>query len=510
MLEILPQNIVFKPIVGSSQEVAIDSRADHTLYCGNRGAGKTGTQLMFFRQYVGIGYRAFLKGIMIDKHYKNFTDVISQAKKFFLPFGDCKFLGGTSEVKFVWNSGEEFLLRHMKDTKDYENIHGQEFQIIEFNELTKQPTSDLYDLVMSTNRSSFIPEIHTPKLPNGQYDTLDGKPLPEIPLKVFSTCNPSGAGRNWVRKRFIDCAKYGEIVKKETKVFNPRTQKEEIITKTQVAIFGSFKENIYLSPTYIAELHRLTENNPNLYKAWILGSWDGSFGGAFDDLWNKDIHVIDRFSIPSNWHIKRCFDFGNAHPFAVVWIAESNGEEIVVDGEIKEYKKGSLIVYDEWYGGEDISTNVGLGLSPKEISEGIIKKERDMIFNRWVTRKAYAGAADNSIASTITSDVETIKKRMEDCGVYWTPSDKSKGSRINGLNLIRDMLKCSIKKEGKGLYFMRNCSNCIESIPFLPKDEDNEEDIDTSSNDHLYDALRYGITESLSRTAKNINFEPVY
>lgn len=36
MNEIAEHNIVFKPIIGSSQEVAIDSRADHTLFYGTR------------------------------------------------------------------------------------------------------------------------------------------------------------------------------------------------------------------------------------------------------------------------------------------------------------------------------------------------------------------------------------------------------------------------------------------------------------------------------------------
>jgi hypothetical protein len=508
-LEPLDHNIVFKPITGSSQEVAIDSRADHTLYFGTRGPGKTATQLMYFRQFVGIGYGSFWKGIIFDKHYKNFNDIISQAKRFFLQFNDCRFLGGTAEVKFVWDSGEELLLRHVKDVSDYQNFHGFEAPFLGWNELTKQSTSDLYDMMMSINRSSFTPKRDTPRLANGDFNTPDKKPLPNIPLKVFSTCNPSGPGRLWVKKRFIDVAKAGELVENKIKVFNPKTQKEEIITKTQIAIFGSYIENIYLDPSYIAELHRLTSNNPNLRKAWLEGSWDGSSGGIFDDLWDSKVHIVSRFKIPSNWFIKRCFDFGNAHPFAVVWIAEANGEEVIFENGAKiTFPRGSLIVFSEYYGGEDISTNVGLGLSPKEISENIILRENTMLSQGWIQSMPQPGSADNQIGNINTSDVETIKKRMEDCGVYWTPSDKSKGSRINGLNLMRDMLKCALKNEGRGLYFMRNCVNCLESIPYLPRDEDNQEDCDTSSNDHLYDALRYGVTESLNRciTKLTINY----
>lgn len=477
----------------------------------HEGPGKTATQLMFFRQFVGQGYGSFWKGIIFDKHYKNFNDIISQAKRFFLPFNDCKFLGGTAEVKFVWDSGEELLLRHVKDVADYDNFHGFESPFLGWNELTKHATSDLYNRMMSINRSSFTPVRDTPRLANGEYNTPDKKPLPPIPLKVFSTCNPSGPGRLWVKKMFINVASPGTLVRNDISVFNPRTQKDEIVTKTQIAIFGSFKENIYLPPSYIAELYRLTENNPALHAAWVKGSWDQSSGGAFDDIFDSDIHIVDRFAIPSNWYAKRCFDWGNRHPFAVVWMAESNGEEVYMpDGTTKTFPKGSQIIFHEIYGGEDITTNVGLGKSPKEISAMILEEEMSMMLNEWISEPPDPGAADNQIGNVITSDRDTIKTEMENCGVSWTESDKSKGSRVWGLNLIRNMLKCAIEKEGAGIYFMRHCVNCIETIPNLPLDEDNPEDIDTSCNDHLYDATRYGIVEGSNRLATNIKFKPAY
>lgn len=520
--DIPKENIVFEPIIGSSQEIVIDTRADETLYHGTRGPGKTATEINYPRQFIGIGYGAHLKILMIDKHYKNFADIIAQAKKFFLPYGDCKFLGGTSEVKFVWDTGEEFLLRHMKDPKDYLNIHGMEYPIILWNELTKHPTSELYDLVASTNRSSFVPEIHTPKLKDGTYNTPDKKPLPPIPLKIIATTNSSGPGRLWVKRRFIDPAPSGTLIKTVVKdVFNPRTQKKQDVTRTRMAVFGSFMENTFLPVSYIADLMEKTKHNKHLHDSWIKGLWDTSSGGAFDDLWDRDIHIKPRFKIPSNWYLKRCFDWGSSTPFAVVWIAEANGENAIMeDGSIFCPAKGSFVVFQEWFGGEDIAFNKGLGLSPREICLGVKKKDKkydgilgmeaNMLRDGYISGKIHPGAADNQIGNIISTDVETIKKKMSDCGVHWTPSDKSSGSRVNGLSILRQMLKCSIEGEGKGIYFMQNCTNCTDSIPFLPLDEDNPEDIEDGCIDHLYDALRYGATESSNRTAKNIEYQPVH
>ena len=44
-----------------------------------------------------------------------------------------------------------------------------------------------------------------------------------------------------------------------------------------------------------------------------------------------------------------------------------------------------------------------------------------------------------------------------------------------------------------GIQIFNTCTNLIAQLPVLPLDKRNPEDIDTHSEDHLYDALRYGI-----------------
>ena len=45
--------------------------------------------------------------------------------------------------------------------------------------------------------------------------------------------------------------------------------------------------------------------------------------------------------------------------------------------------------------------------------------------------------------------------------------------------------------EEPGLVIMHNCRNLISQLAALPVDSRNPEDVDTKSEDHLYDALRY-------------------
>lgn len=512
VLEKIPDNVnvVFEAVKGTSQELAMNSRAHHTLLCGTRGSMKTATQLNFIRKHIGIGYGKFFKAVIIDRHYKDLADIISQSKKFYGAYEDgAVFMSGTSDCKWKWPTGEEVLIRHAEGVSDYEQFHGHEICIIAFNELNKWATLDLYDKMQSTNRSSFLPEKDTPRLPNGDYATPDKKPLPPMPLCFFSTTNPSGVGHNAIKRRFINPAPYGKIIKKDVQIFNPQTQEDEIFTTTQVTIFASYRENPYLPAKYVADLNNISD--PNLRAAWLNGRWDVTSGGALDDLFRLEHHRIPVFNIPAEWYVDRAYDWGSSHPFSVGWFAEANGEEVMLpNGDIFCPNKGSIIQIKEYYGTEEIGTNKGLKLSSRDQALGIIDIEEEMLATGFIQSRPEAGPADNQINQKPQSDVETIKKKMEDLGVYWTDSDKSAGSRVNGLQLIRDRLESVIKKEGSGLYFMENCKASLELIPSLPRDEKKVNDVDTSAEDHCYDMVRYRVLSSQNRLATNIEFKPAY
>ncbi len=357
---------------------------------------------------------------------------------------------------------------------------------------------------MSTNRSSFSPLEHTPKDKNGLYLTKDGKPLPPIPLETFSTTNPNGPGHNWVKRRFISVAPSGVVVKKEIPIFNPQTEQDEIFVRTQVSIFGSYRENKYLDPKYIAELNAITD--PNLRKAWLGGDWDAVSGGALDDVWRTDVHRINRFPVPSNWRIDRAFDWGSSHPFSVGWFAEANGEELILpDGKRFAPRAGSLIQIAEWYGTIEIGSNKGLKLSAPDIADGIKNIEISLMNGGWIKSQPWPGPADNQIRDVREIDVDTIEKKMADKGIRWIESDKSPGSRRNGLQLIRDMLQSAVTGEGRALYFMANCEASLETIPTLPRDVDKPDDIDTTAEDHPYDMVRYRVLKGSNRLATNLN-----
>ena len=483
---------VWSPIPNSSQSLALDSRAHHTLFCGTRGPGKSDTQLMRFRRNVGKGYGQFWRGIIFDREYKNLDDLVSKSNKWFHEFKDgAKWLSSAKDYKWIWPTGEELYFRAVSDKDDYWGYHGMEFAFIGWNELCKYPTGELYHLMMSVNRTSFTPEKDNPK-------------LPPIPLEVFSTTNPYGVGHGWVKRKFIDVAPYGQVVRTTSEVFDPVTKEKVSITKTQVAIFGSYRENIYLPLDYIAELESISD--PNIKEAWLYGNWDIVAGGAISDVWRPKFHVIPRFKVPQTWYVDRGFDWGSTKPFCCTWFAEANGESAtLLDGTSFTPRRGSIIVLDDYYGTKEIGTNIGLKLSAGTIAENILEREAELISAGWIANAAKPGPADNQIRDVRETDVDTIEKKMSDKGVRWEESDKSPGSRKNGLQLIRDRLEAVWKpKEEPGLYFMQNARASIGTIPTLPRDETKVDDVDSEAEDHPYDVLRYRVLKGNNRLAEKI------
>jgi hypothetical protein len=498
--------VVWSPLAGS-QELAMSCPCNHILVEGTRGPGKTDGQLFKFRRHVGLGYGKFWRGVIFDREYKNLDDLISKSRRWFPEFDDgAKFLSGNSQLKWVWPTGEELLFRVAKKLADYWNYHGQEFPFIGWNELTKYPGSELYDIMMSCNRSSFRPEDYPVWVPGQTQPQF----LPEMPLVVYSTTNPFGAGHNWVKKRFIDPAPPGQVVRYVTNVFNPRTKQREDIVKTQVRIFCSYKENKYLSPEYVAELENIRD--PNRRRAWLFGDWDITAGGAIDDLWDEMTHLAPRFKVPSGWKVDRSFDWGSTKPFSVGWWAEANGEEATLaDGSKWCPPPGTLIRIYDLYGSKELGTNKGVLWGPKKVAREVKAIDEMLLKEGWIAEPVRPGPADGAIYDVRPTDdedmPESIAAAMEDEDVYWQRADKSPGSRKNGLQLLRDRLQASLDFEGAGIYFMRNCAATMELLPGIQRDEEDQDDVDTETEDHLYDEVRYRVLKGNNRKAEDIEIE---
>jgi Terminase large subunit, T4likevirus-type, N-terminal len=313
------------------------------LYEGTRGPGKTDALLMDFAQHVGTGLGPDWRGILFRRTYKELGDVVAKTQKWFPQiFPGAHF----NKVEFTWYfpSGEMLLLRHGKNVDDYWNYHGHAYPWIGWEELTNWADDGLFRKMMSCCRST----------------------NPKVPKKLRSTCNPYGAGHNWVKKRYHLPHGRGIVIK-------DAVDSEGNREPHRVAIHGSIHENRILldaDPEYITRLRASARNRAEL-RAWLHGDWGIVAGGMFDDVWEPRIHVLEPFKVPKSWRIDRAFDWGSSKPFSVGWWAQSDGTDYVTQtGKIVRTVRGDLFRIAEWYGCSPRESNVGLNMLAKDIAKG--------------------------------------------------------------------------------------------------------------------------------------------
>ena len=87
----------------------------------------------------------------------------------------------------------------------------------------------------------------------------------------------------------------------------------------------------------------------------------------------------------------------------------------------------------------------------------------------------------------------SIAETMIQEGCRWRPSDRSPKSRVNGKMELHKRLKFDEELEQTRIKIFTTCTNLIRTLPLLPVDNNNPEDVDTDAEDHAYDALRYGV-----------------
>ena len=103
------------------------------------------------------------------------------------------------------------------------------------------------------------------------------------------------------------------------------------------------------------------------------------------------------------------------------------------------------------------------------------------------------GVLDSSLWHKRGDTGPSLAEQMNQKGLRWRPSDRSKGSRVAGKNELHRRLQVDEFTEEPRLVFFSSCNNMIAQLPGIPLDKKNHEDVDTNAEDHLYDALRYGI-----------------
>jgi hypothetical protein len=378
-----------------------------------------------------------------------------------------------SDSTFEFVNGSRITLNHCQHATDRYNFQGQEIHLLLMDEATLFEKEVIQFLRSRVRLGSFkVPESYQKRLP-----------------KIVYTANPGGLSHAYFKKNFVSVG--------ENRIWRAPPDEGGML---RTFIPSRLTDNPVMmknDPLYADRLRGL--GNPTLVEAMLNGSWDITGSNALVD-WDSKIHVIEPFKIPNSWKIKRSFDWGSAAPYAVVYLAVSNGEDYQdAKGRWRSAPKGSVFVIDEIYGAD--GEGKGLRQSPDQIAARVLSKD-----HLWAD-KGYIitpGAADSSIYNNDRG--ESIGTLMEKSGISWVPANKSPGSRIQGLQILNQMVyeATKIAPEKPILKVFDTCPTACSQLADLPLDPKNPEDVDSSSDDHLYDALRYGLLEVSNSISKSV------
>ncbi len=424
---------VWAPLPGS-QTLFLTCPIYEALLEGTRGGGKTDTLLMSFAQYVGRGFGEHWRGTLFRLTYPQLADVVAKSKRWFYQiFPGAKF--NESDYVWKWPTGEMLYFRYGASEDDYWNYHGHEYPWLGFEELTNWRSLSFYEAMHSTCRSSFS----------------------GMPRMIRATCNPFGVGHGPVKQRFkIGEVAAGQVIREEG--MQPR-----------VRIHSSIYENTHLlnnDPNYLLSLQSLSD--PNRRRAWLEGDWDIHVGSFLESVWKPSEHVVEPFAIPTNWKVWRSMDWGYARPYAIYWFALS--------------PDGVHYIWRELYGHGD-KDNTGTREDATMVADRIKAIEEH---DHRLGYEYRMNPADPSIFSKIGAE-RSIGQIFRDKGIKWVEAYNAPRSRVNGAQELIRLLS-----EGR-LKIFSNCKHWLRTVPQLPPDRINLEDVDTDAEDHAWDATRYGV-----------------
>jgi hypothetical protein len=323
--------------------------------------------------------------------------------------------------------------------------------------------------------------------------------IPPSCLRFLLSGNPGGPGHNWVKAKYIDPARPFEII----------TEYDAELDQSVSRIFipSLYKDNPALSANDPGYLSRLKDAGPEwLVKAWIEGDWNIVAGGMFDDVldmrtphehrglsWGTG-NICDPFVIPSSWRVDRSFDWGSTAPFHGGWYAESDGTAArAKNGCEIHVPRGTVFLIHEWYGcsGEP---NVGLKMLARDVATGILAIEETLMRSDNILGNHYLvrpGPADSSIYNA--ENGVCIGDDMAAKKVKWTAADKRPGSRKSGWEAMRRAISNGAMPvmEEPGFIAFSTCRDFWRTIPVAPRSKKDFDDLDTATEDHVADSVRY-------------------
>ena len=422
------QEVIFEPNSGPQTQFLAASERE-VFYGGARGGGKSYAMLIDPLRYCD---KAKHRCLLLRRSMPELRDLINHSQQLYpKAYPGAKWREQEKEWRFP--SGAKIEFGYAENTTDVLRYQGQSYTWIGVDELPQYPNPDIYNFLRSSLRS------------------VD----PEIPVYMRATGNPGNVGSTWVKEMFVDPAVPNTrfSIDIQTPVGNRSITRRFIPAKLQDNPYLMQTEDYYIMLASLPEVQR---------KQFLEGDWGAYEDAAFPEF-NRAVHVVEPFEVPRNWNRFRSCDWGYSSPACVLWFA--------IDFD------NNLWIYRELY-------------TQKVVADIFARKVLEMEHGEYIRY----GILDSSTWARRGDVGPSIAETMITAGCRWRPSDRSPRSRINGKLELHKRLSVRDKGDKKqpSLFVFNNCINLIRTLPLLPCDKNNPEDVDTHTEDHAYDALRYG------------------
>lgn len=437
--------------------------ADEVLFGGAAGPGKTTWALAMA---VRFALRFPGAGVGIFRRYH--TDLTSGPSSILrrllgmLPPWVATY--NANEHSFTFRNGSVLTLGHMNRDADIGKYMGLEYQLLVFDQLEQFTEFQYLSLLGRLRAAGELAEA---------LEAAHERP------RAISTANPGDVGHAWVKGRWIDPAP-------PNTVWRPDPTEEEPEPGTRVFIPGLLTDNPKIDRFYIRRLQSLP---PARRRQLLYGDWSAAEGLRFGMSWRPDVHIIDpeRFPIPLAGIPKGVgIDYGVAAPFCALWGAV--------------FADRLIVVYRELY---------QAGLTPVEQAQAILDAEvqRDeegghgerapgRPLPAWLDPSTWAPDPMHPVSPQGPGAKDlpppgSIAWHYQQTGL---PVAKAQNNRLSGVALVDELLRVRpgpYPVGGPRILVFSTCRNLIRTLPALPRDKRNPEDVDTAAEDHAYDALRY-------------------
>lgn len=295
--------------------------------------------------------------------------------------------------------------------------------------------------------------------------------VPALGLRLGS--NPGGLGHGHCKKRYV------------TATLNGSTTYEDVVDGKPTSHFVGFIRAKYTDNPYLQDYESTLDaiKDPLLRAAYRDGSWDIVPDQMFEE-WRAERHTLPSFVLPQTWERLCALDWGFAAPHCVLWGAIDQDSRVWIYRESYDTKITEDVLADRILDWEEAAQAMGLdGPCP----EPYPRRYADPSI--WIKN----GQAD-PIATTFE--------------LHGVPFSPAQNDRISGWQRVHTFLAeapaCELHRASPYNWatcpllhvFLDQCPNLVRTLPDLPRDRRNIEDVNTRAEDHAADALRYLLMEA--------------